>query len=99
MRTSTDGSAWTTQTSNFASTNIQSVDYGNGLWVAGGGAGQIRTSPQLYTYPNNTFLAAGDSGKLAKSSDGLSWTSLNIGGTNNYTNIAFGSGIYYAGGL
>jgi hypothetical protein len=38
-----DGVFWTTQTSNFGTTNIFSVAYGNSLWVAGGNTGQIRT--------------------------------------------------------
>lgn len=34
---------WTTQTSNFGTTDIFSVAYGNSLWVAGGATGQLRT--------------------------------------------------------
>jgi hypothetical protein len=34
MRTSTNGSTWTTVTSNFL--KIESIAYGNGLWVASG---------------------------------------------------------------
>jgi hypothetical protein len=35
---------WTTVTSNFGTITIRSIDYGNGIWVAGGNTGQIRTS-------------------------------------------------------
>ena len=35
---------WNTQTSNFGATNINAVAYANGVWVAGGAAGALRTS-------------------------------------------------------
>ena len=35
---------WNTQTSNFGTTNINAVAYGNGVWVAVGDAGALRTS-------------------------------------------------------
>jgi len=44
IRTSTNGSDWTTVTSNFGNAGILSIAYGNGLWVVVGGVGQIRTS-------------------------------------------------------
>jgi hypothetical protein len=37
------GITWVTRTSNFGTTRIRSVAYGNGLWVAAGATGQIRT--------------------------------------------------------
>jgi hypothetical protein len=45
---------WTTQTSNFGTTSVFSVAYGNSLWVAGGGTGQIRTSPDATTWTTQT---------------------------------------------
>ena len=45
---------WTTQTSNFGTTNITSVAYGNNLWVAGGLFGQIRTSTDAVTWTTRT---------------------------------------------
>jgi hypothetical protein len=45
---------WTTQTSNFATSIIQSVAYGNGIWVAGGAGGQIRTSTDTTTWTTVT---------------------------------------------
>jgi hypothetical protein len=45
LRTSTDNAVtWNTQTSNFAGSSINSVAYGNGVWVAGGTGGALRTS-------------------------------------------------------
>ena len=35
---------WNTQTSNFGTSAISSVAYGNGVWVAGGSGGTLRTS-------------------------------------------------------
>jgi len=35
---------WNTQTSNFGSSAINAVAYGNGVWVAGGAGGALRTS-------------------------------------------------------
>jgi hypothetical protein len=100
MRTSTNGSTWTTVNSNFGNTVIQSIAYGNNLWVAGGYTGQIRTSSQLFNteYPN-TFLAAGNDGKLAKSSDGLSWSTINTSQSTAINNIGFGNNTYYIGGV
>jgi hypothetical protein len=41
---------WTTQISNFGSSDIFSVAYGNNLWVAGGLAGELRTSTDAITW-------------------------------------------------
>jgi hypothetical protein len=49
-----NASTWTTRTSNFGNTNIRSVAYGNNLWVAGGYAGQIRTSTDAVTWTTRT---------------------------------------------
>ena len=45
---------WTTRTSNFGDTAIQSVAYGNNLWVAGGNMGQLRTSTDAVTWVTQT---------------------------------------------
>jgi hypothetical protein len=41
---------WNTQTSNFGSSNINSVAYGNGVWVAGGAGGALRTLSDAPSY-------------------------------------------------
>jgi hypothetical protein len=48
---------WTTVTSNFGFTTILSLDYGNGLWIAGGYTGQMRTSTNgsTWTTVNSNF--------------------------------------------
>ena len=45
---------WTTRTSNFGTTQIFSVAYGNSLWVAGGKSGQLRTSTDAITWTTQT---------------------------------------------
>ena len=45
---------WTTRTSNVGNTVIQSVAYGNSLWVAGGNTGQMRTSTDAVTWVTRT---------------------------------------------
>jgi hypothetical protein len=48
---------WNTQTSNFGASLIYSVAYGNGVWVAGGQAGTLRTSgTETITLPNFNLL-------------------------------------------
>jgi hypothetical protein len=46
----TPAASWTTRTSNFGTTNIRSVSYGNSLWVAAGDTGQLRTSTDAITW-------------------------------------------------
>jgi hypothetical protein len=50
----TGATTWTTRTSNFGATNINSVAYGNNLWVAGGFLGQLRTSTDGTTWTTST---------------------------------------------
>jgi hypothetical protein len=45
---------WTTLNSNFGNTLIVSIAYGNGLWVAGGQSGQLRTSTDAITWTSRT---------------------------------------------
>ena len=54
IRTSTNGSTWTTVTSNFSSPGAKSVAFGNGLWVAGGYTGQMRISTNGSTWTTVT---------------------------------------------
>ena len=45
---------WTTATSNFGTSTINSIAYGNGLWVAGGYTGQMRISTNGSTWTTVT---------------------------------------------
>lgn len=46
--------AWRTQTSNFGATAITAIAFGNGLWVAGGNSGELRTSTDAVTWVTQT---------------------------------------------
>lgn len=54
IQTSTDAITWTTQTSNFGTTRITGIAYGNSLWVAVGQTGQLRTSTDAITWITQT---------------------------------------------
>ena len=54
IRTSTDAINWVTRTSQFGTTTIRSVAYGNSLWVAGGDSGTLRTSTDAITWVTQT---------------------------------------------
>ena len=43
-----------TQASNFGNTSIQSIAYGNNVWVAAGNSGQLRTSTDAVTWTTQT---------------------------------------------
>ena len=45
---------WTTRTSTFGTSIINSVAYGNNLWVAGGDGGTLRTSTDAVTWTTRT---------------------------------------------
>jgi photosystem II stability/assembly factor-like uncharacterized protein len=45
---------WTTRTSNFGTSNVQSVAYGNSIFVAVGASGQLRTSTDGVTWTTRT---------------------------------------------
>lgn len=66
----------------FGTSNVNDVFYG----------------PDLSSPGNETFLAAGNNGKLAKSSDGLTWSTINTGDINNLTTIGYGGAPFAPGG-
>jgi photosystem II stability/assembly factor-like uncharacterized protein len=76
------------------------------LWASedGQGFGLVQTNVfgssniNDVAYLNSEFWAIGNSAILANSTDGLTWTTRALGGTNNYQNIAFGNNLYYASG-
>jgi photosystem II stability/assembly factor-like uncharacterized protein len=45
-----NGVTWTAREGNFLESNIYAIAYGNGLWIAGGSAGKIATSPDGVTW-------------------------------------------------
>jgi hypothetical protein len=54
LYSSPDAITWTSRTSNFSTTTIQSVAYGNGTWVAVGASGKISSSTDGITWTART---------------------------------------------
>jgi len=93
---------------------LESVAYGNGLFVGVGSGGNIWTSPTgktwtkktsntdkyLYqvAYGNSTFVAVGDSGTIITSPDGMTWPRQTSRTTNTLRGVAFGNGFFMAVG-
>jgi hypothetical protein len=80
---SEDGQTFEEVKSPFGSSDVNDVFYG----------------PDLSSPENNTFLAAGNDGKLAKSSDGLSWSTINTGDTNNINVLSYGRESFIPAGI
>jgi len=91
MATSADGVTWTTVDFSgiFGTGNggeINAIAYGNNMFVAGG------------SYRYNSYSS---NGKMATSTDGTNWTSVDVSGTFGYSQIyaiAYGNGKFVAGG-
>ena len=47
-------------------------------------------APDLSSPGNNTFLASGNNGRLAKSTNGLTWSTINTGDANNIAVVQYG---------
>jgi hypothetical protein len=109
IRTSTNGSTWTSQTSG-TSSNILSVGYGNNLYLYGGVSGILSTSTDGVTwssrtsgtteqintlgYFNGLYLYGGNAGTLSTSTDGVTWSSVASGTTSNILSISYSNGVY-----
>ena len=110
--TSTDGIAWTRQTSPVSSTLI-AVTYGNGMFVAVGESGSIVTSTDgitwtkqtlkdrsilnAVTYGNGMFVAVGENNLSVRSTDGITWTSSSTP-DRILKSITYGNGMFVAVG-
>jgi hypothetical protein len=78
-------SVWLTQTSNFQTT-VNSIAYGNNLWVAGGDSGDLRTSTDAVTWiTQNINFAYFDNGFFEEIQ-------------NNVYSVAYGNGLWVAAG-
>ena len=101
--TSTNGVDWSTQVSGVTS-DLYTIVYGNGLFVAGGDAGTIITSADgvAWTSPlSNTTnaiygLAFGNGNEILTSTDGVKWTVRPSTTPWGFSYIAFGSGRFTA---
>ena len=104
IRTSTDGTSWTSRTSG-TNKEIKDVTYGNNTFVGVGFSGTILTSPDgaswtLRTsgtsynlrginYVNSTFIAVGESGTILTSSNGITWSSRTSGTSNDLYGVSY----------
>jgi hypothetical protein len=91
LSTSTDAITWTTRTGFGSSTVINSLTYGNGIYVAGG---YESTSFGVSTFVNTPLIET--------SEDGVTWTVRNSSfGTTGplIDSLTYGDGIYLAGTL
>ena len=93
---------WNTQTSTFGASNIISVAYANGTWVAGGTGGALRTSTNATTWVTQTSqfgattifsVAYGNGTWVAGGTGGTLRTSTNNGVTWNTQTSNFGTSI------
>ncbi|MFI5296392.1 MAG: WD40/YVTN/BNR-like repeat-containing protein [Thermodesulfovibrionales bacterium] len=89
---------------------LNSVTYGNGLFVAVGYAGTIITSPDGVNWTsrssgtsadlndvtngNGMFVAVGLDGTILSSRDGLNWTTGSSGTSATLTSVAYGGGVF-----
>jgi len=100
------GLEWT-QYASGTTDELNSIAYGNGVYVAVGFSGRVLTSTDgrawtqrnsgttnwLYgvTYGNGRFIAVGLGGSIMSSIDGNNWTIQNFG-TNGFQAVAYGDG-------
>ncbi len=105
---SSDGENWFSINNDWL--DLYSVTWGNGLFVAVGKEGRIKTSPDgiHWTYQRSgtsktlkrvfwqgtQFIAVGASGTILTSADGITWTSVVSGLTDNLNDIVYSLGQY-----
>jgi hypothetical protein len=108
---STDGVTWSNPTTPFTGT-MTGVSFGNGIWVTVGSQVSAVSSdngdtwtkytsiPSLalaqgLSYGNGVFFAAGI-GSISTSSDGITWTEINLPTATIVTDVAFGNQLFVA---
>jgi hypothetical protein len=108
--TSSDAVTWT----NRSTASLRDVCYGNGLFVAVGDGGHIRTSANGVNwttrisgttvalwgvgYGDGHFIAVGDQGTLLSSPDGGTWTRRNSTTAQSLQRVAYGRGTFVVTG-
>ena len=94
---------------------LNSIAYGNGLFVAVGDTGTILTSPDGITwtqrtsgtrrcfrnvaYGNSLYVAVGDTGTILTSPDGITWTQRTSGSTYDLWGITYGNNQFVIAGM
>jgi hypothetical protein len=106
--------AWTPRTVG-TTTALQSVSYGNNLYVTAGVNGIIRTSTDTVTwdartsgttstlntvqYGNSLYVVAGNGGALRSSTDGITWETRTSGTASQINALIYENGIFVYGGV
>lgn len=109
IRTSTNGTSWTSQTSG-TSSNITTVAHSNGIYLYAGVNGILATSTDAVTwtartsgttlqintigYYNGLYMYGGNSGILSTSTDAVTWSSVVSNTTSNILSISYSNGLY-----
>ncbi len=110
---STNGTSWTTGTTTASAPRLNSIAFGAGVFAALGNGESGVSSPTGVTFTdrkvfttalrdvcwgNGQYLAVGDSGGVAVSSDGQKWVSRPnpTASTQNMSSVAYGNGVYVA---
>ena len=111
ISTSTNGTMWSGKLSDYL---VRSICYGGGIYVAVGGKGTMKVSPETTTWTtgnsgttNNllgvgfgggVFVAVGSRGTILTSTDATTWAPRASSVTNDLTAVAFGNGHFVAVG-
>lgn len=72
--------------------NIFYTQYNGSNWVTNTGTGDTTGEWRAVAHGNGTFMAVGDGGSMAKSGDGITWTSIEPVTSSNLSAIAYGNG-------
>jgi hypothetical protein len=94
---------------------INTLTYGNGIYVYAGNGGVLATSTNgvdwtlqtsgttsninALTYGNGTFVYAGVGGVLRTSTNGITWTARTSGTTSNINALTYGNGTFVYAGV
>ena len=108
VRTSDDGTHWTTLSVDPNSPGLYGIVYAAGTFVMVGLKGTVRTSTDglnwttqvsgtdkvLFdiTYGGGQFMAVGLAGTAITSTDGVTWTSRTTGTTDDFVGVIYGGG-------
>ena len=115
VSTSTDGVLWTSRLlfqGNSYAPLVNSITFGNGLFVSVGGARLVSLDGNVWTviatddntavsqvaYGDRVFVSVGNSGAIVSSTDGENWIARSSGTTNNLNGIVFNGTLFVAVG-
>lgn len=94
--TNTTGKTITITTATESGNSASGMRSTNGIDWTLQSMGSIAQSYNSITYGGGQFVAVGDAGAVAYSSNGTSWTSLTLPSALNMQSVAYGAGLYVA---